>query len=223
MGVMEVPVRADGVRQLFVSLDSGDLLLSNSGDGHVEGVADELTGVVHHGNLLKIRARGSSNVRLAIPAGVDLNARTRGGGVFVQVALGTARVATRSGDIRLGSVTGSAELTSDSGDIDVTSAGNAQIRSGSGAVTMGTTNGQVQVRTGSGDIAVGLNRGHAWIESGSGDVSVGVPDDLATLLDLRSMSGSVSVSTSQRERPEDGERARVHAATASGDIRVARA
>lgn len=220
---MEIPVHADGVRQLLVSLDSGDLLLSDSGGQHVEGVADELTGVVHHGNLLKIRARGSSNVRLAIPAGVDLKARTRGGDVFVQVTLGAARVASRSGDIRLGSVTGPAELASDSGDIDVTSAGSAQIRSGSGDVTMGTTHGQVQARTGSGDIAVGLNRGHAWLESGSGDVSVGVPDDLATLLDLRSMSGSVVVSAAQRERPEGGEHARIYVATASGDVRVAQA
>lgn len=220
---MEVPVRADGVRQLFVSLEGGDLVLSDSGGEHVEGVADEHTSIIHHGNLLKIRARGSNNVRLAIPSGVDLKARTRAGDVLVRVALGAARVATRSGDIRLGSVTGPAELTTDSGDVDLTSAENTQVRSGSGDVTVGTAHSQVQVRTGSGDIAVGLNRAHAWLESGSGDVSVGVPDDLATLLDLRSVSGSVAVSASQRERPKDGERVRVHAATASGDIRIARA
>lgn len=220
---MEVPVSADGVRQLLVSLDGGDLLLSESGGEHVEGTADDLTEVVHHGNLLKIRARGSSNVRLAIPSGVDLKARTRSGDVFIQVALGAARIAARSGDIRVESLTGPAELSTDSGDIDVTSTGNAQVRSGSGDVTVGNARGQLQVRTGSGDITVGTNRGHAWLESGSGEVSLGVPEDVPTLLDLRSATGSVAVSAPQRERPEGGEHARVHAATASGDIRITRA
>lgn len=220
---MEAPVSADGVRQLLVTLDGGDLVLSNSGGHHVEGVADDLAEIVHHGNLLKIRGRGSSDLLLAIPAGVDLKARTRGGDVFARVPLGAARVATRSGDIRLETVNGPAELTSDSGDIDVTATGNTQIRSGSGDVTIGSTTGQIQVRTGSGDITVGSNHGPAWLESGSGDVSLGVPDGIATLLDLRSWSGSVSVSTPQRERPDEGEYARVHAATSSGDIRIVRA
>lgn len=220
---MEVPVSAQGVRQLLVSLDSGDLLLSDSGGEHVEGVADDLTEIVHHGTLLKIRARGSSNVRLAIPPQVDLKARTRSGDVFVQVPLGSARIATRSGNIRLESVIDSADLSSDSGDIDVTSTGKTQVRSGSGDVTVGTAHDQIQVRTGSGDITVGSNHAHAWLASGSGDVTLGVPEDVATLLDLRSATGSVAVSAPQRERPENGEQARVHAATSSGDIRIARA
>lgn len=224
MGVMEIPVSADAVRQLLVSLDGGDLLLSESGGEHVEGTAGDLTEVVHHGNLLKIRARGSSDVRLAIPRGLNLKARTRGGDVFIQVALGAARIAAQSGDIRLESVTGPADLSSDSGDIDVASAGNTQARSGSGDVTVGSAHGQLQVRTGSGDITVGTNRGQAWLESGSGDVSLGVPEDLPTLLDLRSATGSVAVSTPQRDRPESGgDHARVHAATSSGDIRITRA
>jgi hypothetical protein len=223
MGVMETPVNADGVRQILVNLDSGDLVLSASGGQHVEGVAHDLTEIVHHGNLLKIRSRGSSDVRLAIPAGIDLKVRTRGGDVLARVPLGAARVATASGDIRLESVTGPAELTTGSGDIDVTSTGDTKARTGSGDITVGSASGQIQVRTGSGDITVGSNHGYAWLESGSGDISLGVPDGVATLLDLKSWTGSVSVSAPQRERPDNGEQVRVHAATSSGDIRVVRA
>lgn len=225
---METPIRADDVRQLVLTLSGGDVVLSDSGGTHVEGTVDSDTEprLTHHGALLKIQTgRRNATIRLAVPAGVNVQIRSARADVVSRVLLGNVSLTTGSGDVRLAETAGSLDAVTDSGDVDIAAAEGpyASLRSGSGEVTVGRTRGQVQIRCGSGDVTVASNQGHLVVKCGSGDVAVGVPEGIRTWLDLKTWSGSVSVGLPEAEAPtddEDNNRASAILNTASGDIRV---
>ncbi len=225
---METPIRADDVRQLVLTLSGGDVVLSDSGGSHVEGIVDTEAEprVSHHGTMLKIQAgRRNAAIRLAVPVGVNVQLRSARADVVARVPLGNASVATNSGDVRLAEVTGSTEVITDSGDIDVaaTDGAYAQVRSGSGDITLGRNRGRAEVRCASGDVTVASNYGQVLVKCGSGNVAMGVPEGVRTWLDLKTWSGSVMVGLPEAEAPaaeDEHENASAMLHTASGDIRV---
>ena len=223
---METPIRAEDVRQLVLTLSGGDVVLSDSGGSHVEGVVDTDTEprVTHHGPMLKIQAnRRNAAIRLAVPAGIDVRLRSARADVVSRVPLGNASVVTNSGDVRLAEITGSTEVITDSGDIDIAAADGAyaQVRSGSGDVILGRARGRTEVRCASGDVTVTSNHGQLLVKCGSGDIALGIPGGVRTWLDLKTWSGSVHVGLPDAEPPaDDHEHASAVLHSASGDIRV---
>lgn len=232
---MEHSVQAEGVRRLILRLRSGDVTLSESGGTHVEGTVEAAREprIDQHDSWLTIQSgRQDAAVRLAVPAGIDVQIRTRSGDVTSRVPLGSVSVATGSGDVRLTRVTGSAEASTDSGDVDISELeGDGQVRSGSGDITVGRLGRSLDIKNGSGDVTVASNRGQLFVRASSGDVSVGVPEGCPTWLDLVSASGEVHVMLPEAgpaaAGPADSGPAAGHSSirvtTASGDIRIARA
>lgn len=224
---MEHSVRAEGIRRLILRLRSGDVTLSDSGGTHVEGTVEAVREprIDQHGSWLTIQSgRQEVDVRLAVPAGIDVQIRTRSGDVISCVPLGSVSVVTGGGDVRLTRVGGTAQAYTDSGDVDVNELeGDAQVRSGSGQITVGHLSGSLDVKNGSGDVTVASNRGSLVVRASSGDVSVGVPDGCSTWLDLASASGDVHVALPKGSPSEGEEHASIHVTTASGDIRIAQA
>lgn len=227
---MEHSVQAEGVRRLVLRLHSGAVTLSDSGGSHVEGTIDAAKEprIDQHDSWLTIHSgRQEAQVRLAVPAGIDVQLRTRSGDVTARVPLGSVSVTTGSGAVRLARVTGPAEVFLDSGELDLAELeGDGRIRTGSGDITLGRLGGTLEVKSGSGDVTVASNRGQVFVRSGSGDVAVGVPDGCPTWLDLHSAAGNVHVMLPEADPGPDEppqEPASVRATTASGDIRVAQA
>ena len=228
---METPIRADDVRQLVLTLSGGDVVLSDSGGNHIEGIVDSDSEprITNHGTLLKIQSgRRGATIRLAVPAGLNLRIRSPQADVVARVPLGNVSVSTISGDVRLAEVNGSAEVITDSGDVDVSAVDGeyAHFQNASGDVTIGRSTSRTDVRCASGDVTVASNHGQLLVKCGSGDVAVGVPEGLRTWLDLKTWSGSVRVTLPEADPPgEEYDRTPASAIlhTASGDIRVTEA
>lgn len=224
---IERSVRATGVRRLVVRLQSGEVTLSDSGGDHIEGVVESAREprIDQHGSWLTIQSRQQAQVRLAIPAGIEVHVRTRSGDVTARVPLGNASIVAGSGDVRLTDATGTIEAFTGSGTLNIESlTGDGQLRTGSGTIAVGRVDGTLAVKSGSGDVTVASNEGRIFVKAGSGDVTVGVPEGCRTWLDLTSASGDIAVNLPEhQDNPTDeGEHARVQVTTASGDIRIAR-
>jgi hypothetical protein len=145
---------------------------------------------------------------ISIGRAADLDCSTGSGNVRVSELVGRgARLSTGSGHLSIGSSSCPISTKSGSGHIDITSLNGAdlQVGSGSGEVTVSSTTGSVDIR------------------SASGSVSVGVADQMATWLDLSSVSGRLAIGMEAISQPEPGEPyISVRARTASGDIGVFR-
>jgi DUF4097 and DUF4098 domain-containing protein YvlB len=139
----------------------------------------------------------------------DLDCSTGSGNVHVAELVGRgARLGTGSGHLSIGSSSCPISVKSGSGHIDITSLVRADLQAGSG----------------SGEVVVSSTTGSVDVRSASGEVSVGVADQLATWLDLSSVSGRVAIGLEAISQPEPGEPyITVRARTASGDIGVFRA
>lgn len=220
-------IQAEGVRRLIVVTNDGEVTLSDSGGPQLTGTTTATPTnkptVRQHGGWLMIRAtRQEATVSLAIPAGIDVEVRTRSGAISTEVTLGSAVISTGSGDIHLTSVTGTLGVFTESGDLDIADlAGSGRLRTGSGDITLGTLHDSLEIRSGSGDVTVASNYGDLRVWAGSGDVTVGVPLNLPTWLDLTSATGDVSVHLPDRAFDEEPtEQASLTVATAAGDINV---
>jgi DUF4097 and DUF4098 domain-containing protein YvlB len=178
-------------------------------------VPDDLAFVIKTGAADVSFAVGIARSRLISGSGdisigraADLDCSTGSGNVQVSELVGRgARLSTGSGHLSIGSSSCPISAKSGSGHIDITSLNRADLQagSGSGEVTVSSTTGSVDIR------------------SASGSVSVGVADQLATWLDLSSVSGRVAIGMEAISQPEPGEPyISVRARTASGDIGVFR-
>lgn len=249
---------AAGVRTIVVdNLARGSLSIEAGPlDGVVEGTvsaAEDLlqeTNVRHEADTLRIwfpeqASRGQiAHVRIGVPAGTALTARTGSADVTATVPLGRCRLVTGSGDI---SLTGAQDLevTTGSGSVSVGSldGSSARLTSGSGDIVVGEAHcpvsaksgsGDLLVRSlcaaelrassGSGDISVPGARGSIELRSASGSLTIGIADGLTAWLDLSSVSGAVRVAMDACNAPAEGEPyVSVRARTASGEIAVYRA
>lgn len=249
---------ATGIRTVVVdNLGRGSLTLEASPrDDLVEGTvsADEemlqQTGIRHEADTLRIwfpeeafRAQ-IAHIRIGVPPGTALTARTGSADITASTPLGRCRVTTGSGEISLADAV-DLDLTSGSGSVSVgtISGRSARITSGSGDIVVGEAHcpltaksgsGDLLVRTlrtadlrassGSGDISVPSTSGSVDLRSASGSLTIGVADGLAAWLDLSSVSGAVRVAMDACSEPADGEPyVSIRARTASGEIAVYRA
>jgi DUF4097 and DUF4098 domain-containing protein YvlB len=249
---------ATGIRAIVVDqLGRGSLTLEPGlRDDLVEGTVSgdeqvlQQTGIRHEADTLRIwfpdqlfRSQ-TAHVRIGVPAGVALTARTGSADVTALVALGRTRISTGSGEVSLAEAA-DLDVTSGSGGISVgTIRGSAaRVTSGSGDIVIGEAHcpisaksgsGDLLVRslrmadlrasTGSGDIAVPSTTGSVDLRAASGSLTVGVAEGLAAWLDLSSTSGAVRVAMEACDAPPTGEPyVSIRARTASGEIAVYRA
>lgn len=249
---------ASGIRAIVVDhLGRGSLTLEPSPrDDLVEGTVNaeeevlQQTGIRHEADTLRIwfpdqlfRSH-AAHVRIGVPAGVSLTARTGSADVTASVALGRTRISTGSGEVSLVEAA-DLDVTSGSGGISVSTVagGAARVGSGSGDIVIGEArcpltaksgSGDILIRSlrssdlrasaGSGDITVPSTTGSVDLRAASGSLTVGVAQGLAAWLDLSSTSGAVRVAMDACNEPAAGEPyVSVRARTASGEIAVYRA
>ena len=249
---------ADGVRAIVIeNLGRGSINVEpGPRDDLVEGTvtADEellqQASIRHEADTLRIwfpdqlfRTQ-TAHIRIGVPAGTALTARTGSADVTATAPLGRCRLTTGSGDISLSGAT-DLDVTSGSGSVSVGVVGGsaARITSGSGdlvigearcALTAKSGSGDLLVRSltaadlrassGSGDISVPSTSGSVDLRTASGSLTIGIADGLTAWLDLSSTSGAVRVAMDACSEPVEGEPyVSIRARTASGEIAVYRA
>lgn len=182
-------------------------------------------GIETQGRLGKITANtGAGGVRLDDCD--EARAHTGAGNVDIAAVSGSVDTKTGAGTVTVGKIGGSAHI--------VTAAGNAKVGDITGAAKFTTAHGNIEVgRTGdsleaftaSGNVDVGLaDHGRVRAKTVSGRVSVGVPNGVAALLDISTLSGRVRSDLAAGAAPVDGEAfVELILSTISGNVNVARA
>lgn len=179
---------------------------------------------------VEIKAR-SGSVTVDCPAGSDVIIGAGSGSVELRGRLGHARVTVGSGSVavehveRLDARTGSGSfeveecvgecrLKTGSGGIDVTRAGESDLATGSGTVSAELVDGG-RVKAGSGNVDVGLaGAGRLDVKALSGSVTVTVPKRARPATSLMTLSGQVDCDC------PDGDEGEIRVKTLSGGIRV---
>ncbi len=117
---------------------------------------------------------GAGNVEIAAVSG-SVDTKTGAGTVTVSKVGGSAHIVTAAGNASVGDITGSAKFTTAHGNIEVGHAGD-----------------NLEAFTASGNVEVHLaDHGRVRAKTVSGRVSVGVPNGVAALLDISTLSGRV--------------------------------
>jgi DUF4097 and DUF4098 domain-containing protein YvlB len=188
-------------------------------EARVELRGDELVVKVDHSNA-EVR------LRVQVPEGSALQAKTASGDVRARGRLGDAGVKSASGDVKLDAVD-ALEAKLASGDLEVAQvAGDARVDSASGDVELGEAGGGVSVRTASGDQQVrSVAKGKVELASASGDIRVGIKQGSRLWVDAHSMSGDVTseLEVGDEEPGGDGPLVELKVTAMSGDVQVVRA
>jgi DUF4097 and DUF4098 domain-containing protein YvlB len=150
---------------------------------------------------------GAGNVEIASVSG-SLDTKTGAGKVTVGKVGANATIVTAAGNARVGDIAGSARFTTAHGNIEVERAGD-----------------NLEAFTASGNVDVHrADHGRVRAKTVSGRVSVGVPQGVAALLDISTLSGRVQSDLAASAAPGDGEACvELVLSTVSGNVNVARA
>jgi hypothetical protein len=173
------------------------------------------------------------NIRIAMPKGVHLRAKTGNGDVSARGTGGQLELSTGNGEVEVIGTTGSVRANTGNGEMRIERAGGAvDARTGNGRVYVSTSTGPVSVSTGNGEIDVAMDRlegtGDMEFRTGNGDVTVTLPASIDADFEMRTGHGSVStdfpVTVNGRLNPRQlrgtvgkGGR-RLHVSSGNGDI-----
>ncbi|GHO65383.1 hypothetical protein KSC_042750 [Ktedonobacter sp. SOSP1-52] len=204
--------------ELEITVPKGCDVQMKTGSGRVEA----------RGFKGDIRLRtGSGGIEIAELEG-RIDARTGSGSVNADQIKGDLLLKTGSGHIMAQELNGSAELNTGSGSITVMQSNltrRTTIKTGSGpiTVTQSPLAGSALFKTGSGSVTYsgGLDPlGTYELRTGSGSVSMTLPSQSALTLNASTSSGKVI--NAFEHMPVDGPRAQVRVKTGSGSITVAK-
>jgi DUF4097 and DUF4098 domain-containing protein YvlB len=183
-------------------------------------------------------------VRMRVPQGSRLGARTRSAEVETHGLLESADVKSASGDVSLERVERDARVQTASGDVSIERAGTVNANSASGDISVGHCTGTFKANSVSGDVVARRIDGPVESQTVSGDqqlASVGPATVAATSvsgdivvrvrrgatvwLDVRSISGDTQSELEVGEGPsgDTGEVMELRVNTVSGDVRIERA
>jgi hypothetical protein len=168
---------------------------------------------------------GGVEVRVQLPSGSQVVARSAMGSVRATGPLGDTQVKTGMGDIRVEQAS-AARLNTGMGDIEIGHVtGAAELSTGTGEIRAGEVGGTVQIKNANGDIRVAeAVRGSVEARTGYGQIEVGVPDGTAAWLDLSTGWGQVRNGLDRSGPPDPGEESvEVRAHSGYGDITITRA
>ena len=194
-------------------------------------------GVRHSGDWDDDDWRGNRrrrvNIRIALPKGVHLRAKTGNGEVSARGTGGQLELSTGNGEVEVIGTTGSVRANTGNGEMRIERAGGTvEARTGNGRVYVSTSTGPVSVSTGNGEIDVSMESltgtGDMEFRTGNGDVTVSLPASVDAEFELRTGHGSVStdfpVTVNGRLNPRQlrgtvgkGGR-RLHVSSGNGDI-----
>ncbi|MGW5365788.1 DUF4097 family beta strand repeat-containing protein [Actinopolymorpha pittospori] len=155
------------------------------------------------------RSNGSVYVRVALPAGSDIDGNKASADLRATGRLGDVNLNTASGDVQLEHV-GALTIQSASGDIRCQLVdGDAKAQSASGDITLPEVHGSVHLSSASGDIDLGQVEGDVRMQTASGDGTV------------RAVGGSVEVKTASGDMTISSfHRGQASVDAASGDITI---
>ena len=133
-----------------------------------------------------------AELRLSLPAGVAVEARTASGELLAEGLRGDLSLGTVSGQIETDGTAGALAISTTSGDADVSDhRGTLSASSVSGQIQAGGDIADPQVETVSGDVRLDGVRGAVTVSSISGDIAIEAAREAA--LRLESTSGDISV------------------------------
>jgi hypothetical protein len=168
---------------------------------------------------------GAVEVRIELPTGSRVIAKSGMGSVRSSGELGESQVKTGLGDINIERAA-SARLTTGMGDVEVGQViGPAELNTGSGDIRAGELHGAAVLKNANGDVRVAeAARGSVEARTGYGQIEVGVRDGTAAWLDLRTGYGTVHNRLDRSGPPQPGEESvEVRAHSGYGDITINRA
>jgi hypothetical protein len=198
------------------------------------------------GDLVSVRQedrliRGSIHVTFTAPEGVSLSAGLASADLEVEVLVEDLNVSVASGDVRVGRIEREAVVKTASGDVEIEAlAGKGRLNSASGDVrivdaledaTVNTASGHIDItrghrdlrlRSASGDIAVHDYRGADIATSTiSGDVLLGLPQGRSVDVELRTLSGRISLPSAPSSQEQTTKtKVRVRFKSVSGDFEL---
>lgn len=248
-GVRHIVVDNLGAGSITVERGSQPSLVETSIDADDERFVDQVQ-IRHDHEWLRISFPqqflrfANVHLRLGVPDGLTYVIKTGSANVSISADIGPSKIVSGSGDISIGTAV-DLDCSSGSGTISVARAEGraARLNSGSGDVSVGEAHcpvtaksgsgdvvvqslegGNLQANSGSGDIGISSTSGSVDLRSASGSLTIAVADNLATWLDLNSVSGDIRIALESTAPPEHGEPyISVRARTASGDIGIYRA
>ncbi len=137
---------------------------------------------------------GSGDIDVARVEG-RLDATTGGGDISVESVRDGASLRTGSGDITVGTHEQGADCSTGSGDVRLgDSVGPVRVKVGSGDIVIERVRNHSVATSGSGDVRVEAAEGPSVVaESARGDVHIGVPAGTPTYLDLKTVTGDITV------------------------------
>jgi DUF4097 and DUF4098 domain-containing protein YvlB len=168
---------------------------------------------------------GAVDVRVELPAGSHVTAKSAMGSARASGALGDMQIKVGYGDIDVERA-GTVRLTSGAGDVAVGHVtGAAELSTGTGEIRAGELHGPTVIKNGTGDVRVGAAAsGSIEARTGFGRIDVGVPDGTAAWLDLGTGYGQVRNDLDRAGPPGPGEATvEVRAKSGYGDITINRA
>ena len=157
----------------------------------------------------------SVDLTVRLPEAVAVEIRTESGDVEVLDHPAAVRVNSRSGDVRVRGASGAVEISVDSGSLTVEDSDSPSVAldTKSGDLALTRVRGNVNARTASGDVALKETAGKVVaLESVSGDVTIHLAEPVTGSLNVRTVSGTVSIET------PDGGDCRVSLSSLRGEV-----